>query len=109
LPIRSTWPENADGDVFRKLSSSGFDFTKLYTIDFNIDFDQWPPAAETIQIIQKTFPGAKVYEDDDANGGYILFKLQAKLTYELVMDTQAKASVLVAPFGGRCESWGVLH
>lgn len=104
-----TWPENTDGDVFRKLSSKGFDFSKVYTIDFNIDFDQWPPSAQAVQIINDTFPGAKVYADDDGKGGYVLFKLKAKPTYELVIQTQAKASTLVATFGGRCESWGILH
>ena len=104
-----TWPENADGDVFRKLSSKGFDFSKVYAIDFNIDFDQWPPSTEAVQTISNVFPGAKVYEDDDGKGGYVLFQLNAKLTYELVISTQTRANALVAPLGGRCESWGVLH
>lgn len=104
-----TWPENADGDVFRKLSSKGFDFSKVYTIDFNVDFNQWPPSTSAVQILNANFPGVKVYEDDDGKGGYVLFKLHDKLTYELVMSTQAKASALVASFGGHCESWGVLH
>lgn len=103
------WPESADGDVFRKLFSKGFDFSKVYAIDFNVDFDQWPPSIEALQTISNSFPGAKVYENDDGKGGYVLFKIQDKLTYELVMNTQAKASALAAPFGGRCESWGVLH
>ncbi len=37
-----TWPQDADGDVFRQLQKSGFDFTKLYVVDFNVDFAKWP-------------------------------------------------------------------
>jgi hypothetical protein len=106
---RDEWPSDADGDVFRRLLSKGFDFSRTYEIDFNIDFDDWPPATEAVSAIAEVFPGAKVYEDGDGEGGYVLFKITARLTYELVLEVQSKASALVAPFGGRCESWGVLH
>ncbi len=36
------WPNDADGDVFRRLKNSNFDFSKKYTIDFTIDFQFWP-------------------------------------------------------------------
>lgn len=110
IPMQpSTWPNDADGDVFRKLHAKGFDFSQPYTIDFNIDFNSWPPSAEAMSAIMMKFPEAKVYEDDDGQNGYVLFKITAPLTYELVMNTQAKASALAAPYNGRCESWGVLH
>ena len=38
-----SWPETADGDVFRRLQSSQFDFSSLREIDFNVDFEHWPP------------------------------------------------------------------
>lgn len=105
----NTWPNDADGDVFRKLHSKGFDFSKVYTIDFNVDFDSWPPSAEAIAALKGAFPDAKIYEEEDGEDGYILFKLEAPLTYELVTSTQVKASELVNRYGGRCESWGILH
>jgi hypothetical protein len=104
----SKWPLDADGDVFRNLEAKGFDFSKVYSLDFNVDFDQWPPPAEAIEVIEKSFPDTEVHQDSD-NGGYLLFHVSAKLTYDLVMAIQEQASALAAPYGGRCDSWGLLH
>ena len=60
-----------------------------------------------MRAIENRFTGAKVYNDDEG-GGYVLFKVNDKLTYDLVTKTQAMATDTVAPYGGRCESWGVL-
>jgi hypothetical protein len=105
----NNWPNDADGDVLRRLSAKGFDFSKSYIIDFNVDFDQWPPSEKAVNAIKDAFPEVKVHDDDENGGGYMLFKLNCLLTYELVMETQAKATALVAEYGGRCESWGILH
>jgi len=103
------WPNDADGDVFRRLNSKGFDFSKTYILDFNIDFDHWPPSERAIQAVQAVFPGAKLHEDEEDGSGYVLFQINGLLTYECVMETQARASALVADYGGKCDSWGVLH
>jgi hypothetical protein len=105
---KPTWPDDADGDVFRRLESSGFDFSKVYSIDFNVDFDQWPPSAAATEAIRHAFPGAKVYVEDETQG-YVLFKVSSLPTYEFVIKTQIDATTIAAPFGGRCESWGILH
>lgn len=105
----NNWPNDADGDVLRRLYAKGFDFSKSYIIDFNVDFNQWPPPEKAISAIKGNFQGATVHDDPENGGGYILFKISCMLTYELVMETQAKATALVAEYGGRCESWGVLH
>lgn len=104
---KQKWPDDADGDVLRRLEEKGFDFTKSHTVDFNIDFDQWPPRKEAIDAIRIAYPDAKLY--DDGGDGYILFKVNSLLSYDFVMRTQYEATSLVAQYGGRCESWGVLH
>ncbi len=47
--------------------------------------------------------------EDDEGGGYVLVKVHSMISYEWVVETQARASDLVAADGGRCDSWGVLH
>jgi len=101
------WPDDADGDVLRRLEEKGFDFSKHYMVDFNIDFDQWPPIKEAMDVIRIAYPDAKIYGDGEE--GYVLFKVNSLITYDFVVKTQAKASSLVTQYGGRCESWGVLH
>jgi hypothetical protein len=105
----NNWPNDADGDVFRRMDSKGFDFSKACTIDFNIDFDHWPPSEQAIKTIQEAFPGAVVHEDKEECGGYVLFQITTLLTYDFVMETQDRASRLMAGHGGKCDSWGVLH
>lgn len=102
------WPNDVDGDVFRRLESRGFDFSKVYWIDFNVEFDRRPPSTEAIEAIWQAFPGAKVC-GEDGDEGYVLFKVSSLLTYDLVIETQVEATRIARPFGGRCESWGVEH
>jgi hypothetical protein len=96
------WPNDADGDVMRRLQSNGFSFDREAEIDFNIDFDQWPPDPSVIDILQNELPSAKVSVQDD----YILVQLRAWLTYPFVIKMQAELTQISAAFGGRCETWG---
>jgi len=108
------WPNDADGDVLRSLESKGFDFDQVHDIDFNIDFKEWPITEEAIATISKNYPRYEVIEPDEediANGdliGYVQFQVTEKLTYELVIDLQASVTKTMKPFGGYCESWGLL-
>jgi len=33
------WPDDADGDVLRRMKARGFDFNQPCLVDFNVDFD----------------------------------------------------------------------
>jgi hypothetical protein len=99
------WPSDADGDVMRRLQSDNFDFDREVEVDFNIDFDTWPPHDKAIMLLKNAKPNAQitVYNDDQ----YVLMQLTAILTYSFVISTQAELTEISRPFGGRCESWGV--
>jgi hypothetical protein len=103
------WPSDADGDVFRRLQESGFDFAAKHTIDFNMEFESWPPAKEVVTVLSATYGGARIYQPDKNEPGYVLFQICDVLSYDLVMSVQREATALLAPYGGVCESWGVLH
>jgi hypothetical protein len=104
-----TWLEDADGDVFRRLAAGDFDFEEPCRIDFIVDFDAWPPPAEFLQRLRTNYPAVEVFEPDGNAGGYVLFVVEARLTYELVTFVQSAVSAMAAPFGGTCNAWGVLH
>lgn len=106
---RSRWPSDADGDVFRRMEASGFDFCKETAIDFNIDFDTWPPPTELIETLRTQFPKVEMYSSDATRNGYVLVVVRARLTYELVIFMQNSLTALAASSGGICESWGVMH
>ncbi|MEQ1594393.1 MAG: ribonuclease E inhibitor RraB [Casimicrobium sp.] len=103
------WPDDADGDVLRRMAARKFDFSKPYTIDFNIDFEVWPPPEEALRTLSKEFADWRAYEPDGDSPGYVLFQVLDVLSYERVVSVQKQATELMTPFGGVCESWGVLH
>ena len=103
------WPSDADGQVLTRLRDKGFDFSRQHVIDFTIDFAKWPPPHNLIRQIQKEFPNTGEYVDEVSGRGSIVVKVQAMLSYRLVMDTQKRLTDLASEFGGWCESWGVLH
>ena len=103
------WPAGADGDVFRRLAQAGFDFDRTYAIDFNIDFEAWPPPPALVVHLRRNYPQLEGVEPDGDSPGYLHVVVRDKLTYQLVTFIQTAISELVRPYGGVCESWGVLH
>lgn len=102
------WPDDVDGDVLRRMQEAGFDFSAPVDIDFNIDFESWPPSAQCMAKLTAIHPNAKLIEpeDDDDEEGYVQIVVHDLLTYEMVIRVQRELSELVAPYGGVCESWG---
>lgn len=104
------WPDDADGDVLRRMARSEFDFAQPVLIDFNVDFATWPPAPDALAILSREFPNATIHPPVEGfDDGYVHFQVFEKVTYAFVMRMQAHVSTLMAPYGGICESWGVLH
>ena len=102
-----SWPQDADGDVFRRLDAEGFDFSRAVEIDFFIDFETTPPPDAALAAISEAYPTAEFEMHDDED--YIIVQLQAKLTYSLATSTQEKLTQLTSGYGGSCESWGVFQ
>ena len=106
------WPNDVDGDVFRRLEEHGFNFDTVCEIDFNIDFNSWPLDTETIASIRNLYPTIEIIEPDEEdledgdNIGYLQFQIVDKLTYDLVIKVQRDVTEKVTQYGGRCESWG---
>jgi hypothetical protein len=95
--------------VLRRLESGGFDFGREYLLDFNVDFDVWPPPREAIATLQRLYPATVVYDAVGSDPGYIQFQVYGRVTYELVLRIQKDVTTLMKPYGGVCESWGILH
>tara|TARA_R110002167_G_scaffold61789_3_gene174590 strand:+ start:998 stop:1273 length:276 start_codon:yes stop_codon:yes gene_type:complete len=91
------------------LLDSGLDFSEPHSVDFNVDFDQWPPSPAATSLLKSKFDVVEIYEQEDDFGGYILFTLNEIITYDLVMNIQSDVTKLMSEYGGVCESWGVLH
>ena len=66
--MKEVWPETADGDVFRRLEGQGFDFSKYYWIDFNVDFDEWPPAHLALERPHSSYRAARIEDVKEGEG-----------------------------------------
>jgi hypothetical protein len=107
--ITHDWPLDADGDVFRRLLSHGFDFSKSHVVDFNVDFSLWPPLPAAIEALEAMHGQVSLYEPDENGDGYAQFQIYGPVTYESVMRIQSSTTAAMGPFGGRCDSWGVMQ
>lgn len=103
-----SWPEDDDGDLMRRLDHSGFDFSVAHEIDFNVDFFEWPPIQDALDRL-RPFGKIEQYAPDENGPGYVQIRLQAKVSYEVVTSMQRRVSNAMAPYGGICESWGVMQ
>lgn len=103
------FPEDADGDVLRKLEEVGVDFSQPHSVDFNVDFDAWPPSKEALAKLQELVGSIEIFEPEDGYDGYVLFTRHELLSYELVVSTQQQVTKLMSNYRGVCESWGVLQ
>ena len=103
------WPADSDGDVLRRMQASGFDFSKTHSIDFNVDFENWPPPQVALDLLRAQYGDIELFDPDERGMGYVLFRVVALATYELVTSVQKDATSGMKPYGGVCESWGVLY
>ena len=103
------WSDDADGGVFRRLVEHGFDFSKPHSVDYNVDFGSWPPVPRAIELLESLYGPVKLYAPDEHGDGYIQFQVLAPVTYEGVTSIQRSVSVAMGPYGGTCESWGVMQ
>jgi len=109
------WPEGADGDVFRQLAYLDFDFSQPHEVEYTVDFSTWPPPAEAEEILSKIFLTVDLFgpeEDDEEeeieeDNGIAVCTTHGLVTYETVVATMRRADEAMAPFGGKCDSWGV--
>ena len=110
-----SWPNDADGDVLRRLEAVNFDFTKEYSVDFNVDFDSWPPPQQAVDLLKSKYENVRVIEPDEEAleegefNGYIEFQIYNRVNYEFVIRIQKEVTRIMRNFGGWCNSWGLMY
>lgn len=100
-----SWPNDADGDVFRRLEEGGLDLSIPCLINFEIDFEPWPPAPEAVAILTQAYPDVTLQEPEEEGAGYARLQIHAVPSYELVIGIQQHLTHLMAPFQGGCNVW----
>jgi len=106
-----SWPKNKDGALLERMERDGINFLKPHLLEFNVDFNCWPPPPDAVKKLQEKFSDLKLYHPgklDDLQEGYISLTTYAKVSYEFVTDTQRDISEMMSQYGGYCNSWGIL-
>lgn len=109
------FPDDVDGDVFRRMQASGFDFSVPHPVEFFAVFADAEAANRVAeQYIEEHQRGgdqlAHVRTTGRENGETELFIAKTMtVTYEAVTAFEARLTERAAQNGGRPDGWGVLQ
>lgn len=104
--VRS-WPNDDDGDLLRELEGEGFDFEAVHEVDFQINFERWPPSPQALQFLEKLYGTCAIVEPDEESDGYVEITKKMVLTYEGIVSMKEQITTLLKPFAGYCDWWDV--
>ena len=108
-----SWPDDADGDVLRRLKDLHVDFDQVHSIEFVVEFERWPVMQDAMEDLHELYDDVVVVEPDKEEialgqlHGFVLVILEAQLSYEFVVGMQSQLTRQLQRYGGRCESWEV--
>ncbi|WP_243372503.1 ribonuclease E inhibitor RraB [Geotalea sp. SG265] len=100
-----TWPNDDDGDLLRELEKDGFNFDAVHQVDFQINFERWPPPPQALQFLEKLYGPCAIVEPDEESDGYVEITKRMVLTYEGVVSAKEEITMLLKPFTGYCDWW----
>lgn len=108
------FPDDANGDVFRRMQDHGFDFASEHVVDFHAVF---ATEAEADQIAQMYLADHKAgqklsnIETKPHEKGGMELTLSKKMcvTYEAVCTFESTLAARVSQVDGYLDGWGVLQ
>jgi hypothetical protein len=108
------YPDDANGDVFRRLEESGFDFSAEHVVDF---FSVYASESEADQVAQMYLADHKAgdsftnIETRPHHEGGMELTLSRKMhvTYEAITRFEQQLAERACMAGGSLDGWGVLQ
>jgi|SRR5450631_3849222 Regulator of ribonuclease activity B len=112
MPMGTKYPNDASGDVFRRMVASGFDFQLLHNIEF---FAIFPTEEEADEVARQYLsdhragdPFVNIETRPASSGGMELIVVKTMLvTYENVTGFEAEFERRVSTHHGHLDGWGV--
>lgn len=105
------WPKTKDGELLRRLHRDGINLFAPQKLEFNVDFNYWPPSAEVLTLLKSKYRDIKLYEPgeyDESQEGYVSVRTRSVVSHEYVTRTQHEITEVVGAYGGYCNSWALL-
>lgn len=109
-----TYPDNENGDVFRRMESHGFDFSKEHVVDFHAVMATEEAADKVARMFLADHKAGRKLENIEtkphAVGGMRLdLSKKMMVTYEAVTEFEALLEERVSQFEGYLDGWGVMQ
>lgn len=99
------YPNDADGDVLRRIAGNGSDMSKPMEVDFAVAAPDEDSARAVAEAAAKRGYRTNVGRDDA--GGWSCYCTRTMLaTYDGVMAVQAELDGLGHPYGAHADGWG---
>jgi regulator of RNase E activity RraB len=103
--MNSTYPNNPDGYMLRRVVEDGSNMARPMTIDFSIAVADEGAAHRVADLVEAHGFDPSIHCDDD-DGSWSVFCAKSMLaTYDGVVAVQAQLKALVEPHGGACDGW----
>lgn len=111
--MKMIFPNDANGDVLRRMQADGFDFSREYAIDFFAVFASEAVADQVArQYAADHAAGARltrIETSPHADGGMeLILTIRMLPTYENITDFENRLADRVAAVDGYLDGWGVL-
>lgn len=108
-----TYPDDANGDVFRRLESHGFDFSSEHVLDFHAVFATEAMADQIAQMYLTDHKACGNFTNIETKpftqgGMELILSKRMLVSYEAVTAFESTLAERVALVDGYLDGWGVL-
>jgi hypothetical protein len=109
-----TYPDDANGDVFRRMESSGFDFTTPHVVDFHAVFATEAMADQIARMYLADHKAGEKLTNIETKpfpqgGMELTLSKRMLVSYEAVTAFESTLAERVALVDGYLDGWGVLQ
>ena len=109
-----TYPDDANGDVFRRMEATEFDFSAEHVVDFHAVFATEAMADQIARMYLADHKAGDKFTNIETKpfpqgGMELTLSKQMLVTYEAVTTFESALSERVALVDGYLDGWGVLQ
>ena len=109
-----TYPDDGNGDVFRRLEKHGFDFKKEHTVDFHAVFSTEKEADFIARMyLEDLRSGQKISNIEtkphEVGGMCLDLSIEMTVSYDSVTAFETELANRVAQVEGYLDGWGVMQ
>ena len=109
-----TYPNDENGDVFRRMEANGFDFSKEHVVDFHAVMATEEEADKVARMFLADHKAGQKLENietkpHDVGGMCLDIAKKMILTYESVTEFESLLAERISQFEGHLDGWGVMQ